>query len=270
MNRGMYIWLVLTAFVVLACEKVIDIPLNDADIRIVVDAQLRDSLGDNYVRLSRTGSVYDNANFEIISGATVTISDGATTYTLAEDPSEPGFYTNLALKSEPNMTYNLTIVTDGQTLTATSTTFDEPVISELFFEKQYNFFSEFDPSEPDSVFQVFYDFSDNGGQTNFYRVRAWVNGDEDRNFYVYNDKLFNGQNNIAPIWGSSVLAGDTVDVELLSIDEARYKYLVTLVSNLQSGGQGPTPANPTSNIEGDAIGYFSAFTIDTMRIIMPE
>ena len=270
MNRLVYIVVAAIALVTLACEKVIDIPLNDADIRIVVDAQLRDSLGDNYVKLSKTGSVYSSGNFEKISGATVTISDGTTTYTLTEVAGEPGTYVDPTLIAEPNKMYELTILTEGTTLTATSQTFDSPFISQLYYDPQYNFFSEFDPGEPDTIYQVFYDFGDNGTQTNFYRIKAWVSGDEDPTFYVFNDKLFNGENNIAPLWGAYVVAGDTVDVELLSIDEARYDYLVTLAGNLQAGAGGPTPANPVSNIEGDAIGYFAAFTTDTTRIIIPE
>jgi hypothetical protein len=51
-------------------------------------------------------------------------------------------------------------------------------------------------------------------------------------------------------------------VELWGIDKGVYEYYSTLREIL--GGAGPStasPANPTSNISGGAMGYFSAFTV---------
>ncbi|HOY49299.1 MAG TPA: DUF4249 domain-containing protein, partial [Flavobacteriales bacterium] len=60
----------------------------------------------------------------------------------------------------------------------------------------------------------------------------------------------------------------TIFVELWGIDKGVYEYYNTLNSIL--GGAGPSvasPANPTSNITGGAMGYFSAYTISRSWII---
>jgi hypothetical protein len=61
----------LGLFLMIACEKVIEIPLNDADREIVVEGVGRNFLGESYVLLSRSGSVYDDGGFEVLSGAIV-------------------------------------------------------------------------------------------------------------------------------------------------------------------------------------------------------
>lgn len=58
---------------------------------------------------------------------------------------------------------------------------------------------------------------------------------------------------------------DFVFVELLSIDEATYEYYSTLGNAIASSSgskiQTKIPANPNSNISGNALGYFGAFTV---------
>ncbi|MCG8574283.1 MAG: DUF4249 domain-containing protein [Flavobacteriales bacterium] len=254
-----------------SCEKVIDIPLDEAEQRIVVEGKMKDNEGDNYILLSKTGSVYDDSGFEKISGASVTVNDGTTTYTFPENELVAGRYELESFTTQPNKTYTLTVdLGDGQVLSSTSVTNDKPTIDELYFEPQKNFFADFDPTQPDTVYQVFYNFSDNGAQENYYRINAWINGERDETYYIFDDRLFNGENNIAPLWGAVIEAGDTVSVELVSSDEAYYTYLFTLANSSDGGPFSATPANPVSNIDGDAIGYFAAMTTDTMTIIIPE
>jgi hypothetical protein len=60
-------------------------------------------------------------------------------------------------------------------------------------------------------------------------------------------------------------------VSLLSIDKATYDYFRTL-SNILASDRSPTslsPANPSTNIHGGALGYFAAYAIDTKKIVLP-
>ncbi|HYJ37819.1 MAG TPA: hypothetical protein VEV87_04350 [Chitinophagaceae bacterium] len=64
--------------------------------------------------------------------------------------------------------------------------------------------------------------------------------------------------------------GDEVTIEMLTIDGVIFKYWNSLRS---AGGDGSTstasPANPVTNIEGGALGYFSAQTIRQKKVIVP-
>lgn len=258
---------IITGFGFYSCEKVIDIPLDDADRKVVVEAVFRDEPGANYVVLSKTGSVYDDSNFEKISGATVFITDGSGTSTyLGELPGEPGKYNHPTFAVAPNTNYSLTVYTSTDTFTSASQTFYKPMIDSLTYIEQLGSFG----FGTDTTYLVFFNFTDDENAENYYRVRAWVNGAADQNLYVSNDELFNGQVYTQPLFATTVEKGDTVLVELLSIDKANYTYFFTLSSSGGGDPFSPTPSNPVSNMENGALGYFGTYTTDTMTIIMPQ
>jgi len=70
--------------------------------------------------------------------------------------------------------------------------------------------------------------------------------------------------------GGQVQLGDTITLELLSIDKASYDYFSTLKDILTSD-RSPTslsPANPNTNLSNGSLGYFSAFAMDTKKIVI--
>lgn len=247
-----------------SCEKVIDVPLNEADQKIVVEAVGRNFIGESFIMLSKTGTVYDDSGFEKLTDATVTITnqDGVETV-FTHDPLNPGKYVSPAFIAEPNSAYDLNVAVDGTNLSASSRT-------NSFIELDSLNYNIVPPGfgSTDTTFLLFYNFVDDGDETNFYRIKAWVNGVADNNYYLGDDVLGNGQPASAPIFATQILSKDTVHIELLSMDESVYKYLSTLSSNLSSGAFGATPANPVTNID-NAIGYFGMYMVDTMSIIMP-
>jgi len=259
--------IVLIGFATLqSCEKVIDIPLNEADREIVVEAVGRNFAGESYVILSASGSVYDDSGFEDLSGATVTVTDKDGVETVfIESLVTPGTYLAPTFEALPNNSYTLSVEVEGVVITGKSITNSEPVLDSLTYIVQPPGFGS-----PDTTFLLFYNFVDPGAEENYYRVRAWVNGERDDNFYIGDDALGNGQPASAPLFATSINPKDTVYVELLSIDEGTYTYLSTLNSNLTSGSPfAASPANPVGNLEGGAIGYFGVYMVDTMTIIMP-
>jgi hypothetical protein len=260
-------WLGLLVPCFLSCEKVIDVPLEESDRRIVVEGVLRDQPGNNYVLLSKTGSVYDESNFEKISGAVVTVTDeSGVVHTLTEVPGEPGKYTNAILQTVADNAYTLSVLTGGETITSTCETFFTPALDSLFYIEQIGSFGV----GSDTTYLVFFNFVDNETQDNYYRINAWINGVKEDVYYISNDDLFGGQTYTQPIYASTVEKGDTVLLELVSMDEANYTYFYSLASASAGGPFAPTPSNPVSNLEGNAIGYFGAYTTDTMSIVIPQ
>ncbi len=70
--------------------------------------------------------------------------------------------------------------------------------------------------------------------------------------------------------GRNVNPGDTITVELLSIDKATYDYFNTLSDILTSdrAATSLSPANPITNLSNGPLGYFVAYTVDTKSIVM--
>ena len=262
-NRLFFSGLSVGLFV--SCEKVIELELNEAEQRIVVEAVLKDSPGNNYILLSRTSTVYTDQNFDKISGADVRVKDKDNNeYIFPEVSGEPGKYWNQTFCVLPENDYSLTIIVEGETITSTCHSFAKPTIDSLIF-----YSSPFGGgSNPDSIPNMVEYFSiDNANEINHYRLRIWINSVEQRDYYyIGNDDFINGISYSAPFFGADAYSGDSVFVEINTLDKANYTYLYTLSSNSSNS---TAPANPTTNLVGNAIGYFGAFSTDTMSIVIP-
>ncbi|MFM2285067.1 MAG: hypothetical protein RLZZ543_564 [Bacteroidota bacterium] len=237
-----------------SCEQVIDLPLRDSDARLVIEGGITDDPGSCRVRLSRVVN-YDQSNDPLlVSGATVLLYDNGTEYTLSE--VETGMYVNPQLIGIPGHEYRLVVTADGETYSSISKMNSKVEIDSLSFELQTFFF--------DTNLVTHVHFKDPAGIENYYRYRSRVRDSISKDIQVERDVFFDGQDINQPLFGNGprLKPGDTMFVELWGIDKGVYEYYSTLNEIL--GGAGPStasPANPTSNITGGAMGYFSAFTI---------
>jgi hypothetical protein len=249
-------------FIATSCEKVIELELNDAEKKIVVEAVLKDNLGDNKILLSYTSAVYTDQNFNKISGATVSVTDkDGTVYTFPEDPIIPGYYHNPSFTVLPDNDYTLNVNIDGEIITSTCHSYAKPSVDSIIWYP-----SPFTPPSADTIYMVEYFSVDNVNEVNHYRLRIWLNSVEQTEFYyIGNDDFINGIAYNAPFFGADAHKGDTVMIEINALDKANYTYLYTLSSNESNS---TAPANPTSNLTGNAIGYFGAFSTDTMSVII--
>jgi hypothetical protein len=119
-------------------------------------------------------------------------------------------------------------------------------------------------------------FTDPPGTLNWYRFEALtrtvaadsLNG---RRFILFSDKYSNGlQTTFRIRVARDVLAGDTVTVRLHSIDKSTYDYYKT-VNDILGSDRSPlsiAPANPNTNLTNGSLGYFAAFSTDSMKVIL--
>jgi len=265
MNKIIFLIISATFFAFASCEKKIDLELNDAEQQIVVEGVLKDSPGNNYILLSYTSAVYTDQIFDKISDAAVSVTDkDGNVYTFSEDPNVPGKYWNPTFEVLPLNDYSLIVIIGSDTITSTCHSFAKPGIdSMIYYPSPFSF-----ESNPDSIPNMVEYFStDNASEVNHYRLRIWINSVEQRDYlYIGNDDFINGVSYNAPFFGADAYSGDTVFMELITLDKANYTYLYTMQSNASNS---TAPANPTSNLVGDAIGYFGAFTTDTMTLVIP-
>lgn len=266
MKKLVYLLVVLGA---ISCEKVIEIPLNEADQRIVIEGQLYDLAGESFIKVSKTGSVYVDEGFEKVSGAQVVVSDDVGgVWNFIETPAGSGVYLDTSFIAQPNRVYDLNITSSGVNYTARSETFADVELDSLNYILQVGggFGGQGDPN--DTTYFTFYSFTDNASYNNYYRTIPFLEGDP-MTPYLNDDKLFNGQTFTQPFFADQFRSGDTMTAFLISMDEANYKYYSSLESNQDGGPFSATPSNPVSNIEGDAIGFFGVYMTDTLTIIYP-
>ncbi len=248
-----------------ACEKVIDIKVQESDKKYVVEGVITNQPGGCHVYLSRTQPFNEDNNFEQISGAAVTISDNGQQMVLAE--IRPGVYESLALTGVPGHNYHLSVTVNNQVFTATCTMPPLVKLDTLYIAPG-----------PFGQFQfATIAYTDLVG-INKYRFVQYVNGNKDPEIFWENDEFTDGQKVIIQLDTGvdkqddprNINSGDQVTIEMLGIDQAVYKYWYSLQSGGgDGGGNSAAPANPVTNIKGGALGYFSAQTIDRRTVIAP-
>lgn len=247
-----------------SCEKVIDFDLEDAEQKIVIEAIIHDSLGDNFVILSKSRPFNDNSPIEMISDANVQVLDDQNnSHTLYE--VLPGYYTDSTLQGVAYRTYHLAVTINGTTYSGSSYMYPRVEIDSLHQEQIEKLFWK-DKNIPE--YQVFCHFTDPVNVENFYRIKAYVDGKQESGVLTFPDEFFDGLSTYFPIFESEFFEGDSVYVELLSIDEINHRYF-NAIYNAQ---EGQVPGNPTSNINHkDVVGYFGAYAkSEKSMIIVPE
>lgn len=259
--------LALAAF---SCQRVISVDLNNANPQMVTEAIVTDQPGPYTVSLSTSGDYFTpSLYFPPVTHAFVTIADNlGVTDTLKE--ILPGTYHTSVLHGGAGRTYNLRVVAGGKEYDAISTMPPRVPIDTLVALHSRE-------SDGDQVYNLYVIFKDPPEPGNYYRMNLRVSvpispdSIDGRRYHLYNDKLTNGNEAAVRIRMRNYFQpGDTVWVDLLSIDKASYDYFNTL-NNVLTSDRSPTslaPANPNTNLTNGALGYFAAFSVDSKMIIL--
>jgi hypothetical protein len=260
-NKRVAFFLILLFY---SCQKVVTLNLNNAASQIVIQGEVTDSLGPYTIMINQTVGFYADNNFPAVSGASVKISDGqGVTDSLIE--TSPGVYSTHILKGKPGNTYTLTVIAQNSEFSAVST-MPMPVPLDSVTLQSINGFGA-------QRINAIVNFQDPPGISNFYEFIEYINGlPFNKNLFVLNDRLSDGKYISTTLRDDStyISIGDRVDVRMFSIDENVYNYFFQLKESSGSGTFNATasPANPTTNIAGGALGYFSAHTTQSKSVVV--
>ncbi len=258
-------FLVLALIVIsVSCQKVINVDLNTASPKLVIDASISDQPGPYTILLYQSVGFNQDNVFPPVQGALVSIDDNAgNTDSLKE--VLPGTYQTSVLQGIPGRTYKLTVNSDGNVYTATSTMPLPVNIDTIFVENSLR------SKNKDLLIR----FSDPADSSNYYRIVEKVTNSQPVNGKIVlptlgsvtSDRLANGSEiNFTPDGNQPQLVpGDTVLVSLQCIDKNVYDYFRTA---RQNGSASTTLSNPVTNITAGALGYFSAYSVRTKIIVV--
>lgn len=265
--KGLQILVLSVLFIFSSCEKVVQIPLNDVEPQIVVEAVGKSLIGQSYVLLSKTINSYEASNgVERLSGALVEVSDNAGgNFLFTEDPDVSGRYIHPTFTVLPHTTYDLNITYEGVSLHSESRSLTKPQVDSFFVYQNIGGPGQ-DPTDTTNV--LLYTVSDNPDEKNYYRFVLWVNGIKEKIIFIETDDLGNGETYTSPFFGISFDSMDSVYAELWSMNKTNYDYFSALYTNLNQSPFSAAPADPPTNIE-NGIGYFGAFMMDTISIVIP-
>ncbi|MCH2046628.1 MAG: DUF4249 domain-containing protein [Saprospiraceae bacterium] len=255
--------ILLLAFgLTMSCEKVIDLDLNEASPKPVFESYIEeDSVC--YVSATWTSSYYDNSTSEFIPNATITISDGLGNSENLVYQGD-GVYTGNTIRGTVGRTYSLQIDVDGNNYTASSTMPPLVGIDSFTVQSVSDFFGGVGPGGGKPTFWVYANYTDPANEENFYAVRTtyWdsVEARYTTDYSIDDDNISDGISTRAFTTFNRFEVGDTLVCELPSIDYPTWLYFKTLEDALSGAGvASAAPANPTTNIQGGALGYFGAW-----------
>jgi len=112
----------------------------------------------------------------------------------------------------------------------------------------------------EGTYNVFINFNDPAGILNYYKMNVTLNDtllNDASEIMVTDDALVDGNHIYMPIFIRDFDLGDSVSIELQSIDKPTYKFYQTMATVASGSAGSPfsaTPANPESNIKGGALG----------------
>jgi hypothetical protein len=262
MKNLVYIFII--AFFSISCERIIDVDLKDSEPQFVIDAYTYDSLAFSKVRLSYSSNFYEMGDYQLIEDAEVKIYDEQNNEYLFTHV-DSGLYVNSSFKLDNLTRYHLQVNHADDAYDAYSTCPLEVKIDSIHFEENF-----FQPEDKGEVFRVNVFFQDTVSVKNYYRLRIKINDVYQDGFFIFDDQFFDG-NTIEYNFNSiELVENDDVSVELMGIDKNNYDYFLSLIRTSSPGGNGSTPGNPPSNIEGGAIGIFGAYSLDVFTEVFSK
>ena len=258
----------LCALSLSSCEKVIHFDLNTAEKKYVIEATVTDQPGTAQVLLSQTKNFDDNNQFVGISGAVITVKEEGGLLTTFTETS-PGHYDAPSLVGSSGKSYDLNVSVAGNVFTATSTMPAKVNLDSIYTTDELIF------TDTRKIVNVV--FQDPPGRGNNYRFIQYVNNLKEKQLFIQNDDYTDGRLNIPKLYyfaddnsdSTIIHPGDSLRVDMLCIDPNVYEYWYSLARNTNGDNNNVTPANPVSNIQGGALGYFSAHTLQTRRMKVP-
>ena len=250
--------------IIASCTKVIDLKLGNDTGRLVIEANIANARGPQFIRLSRNVSFTSTNTYPPVSGATIKVTDDqGHSYNFVET-AIPGTYGNNRLPGIPGRIYTMLVTTGGTTYTAVSTMPNEVTLDSITAQK-----SQFGDKK---LRDITVHYEDPYGVNNQYKFSLYVNNREVNYIFAYDDQFTDGkyvnfnlvQNKV------DIHPGDTARVEMQCLDKPMYTYWFTLMQQQFGGpgGGGVAPANPPTNITPASLGYFSAHTFNSWTIIV--
>jgi len=252
---------------VTGCEKAINEPLKTASPRLVIDASIdwvKNTAGNEQKIVLSTTTGYYSADFPSVSGAVITVTNPSNTvFNFVETPGT-GRYVCHNFLPVIGQTYNLKIVLNGETYTASETFTPVPKIDDNIDQNDKG-------GEMGDEIEVTFSYTDNASQENFYLNSVKQPHSPFPELEVEDDEHTNGNLMQESFSHEKLKVGDQVDFKLYGISKSYYNYMFKLI--LATGNDGnPFPTTPSAvrgNIVNQttsnnyAFGYFRLAEVDT-------
>jgi hypothetical protein len=263
--------IVLCTLFFIACEDVVNIELDTAPAKLVIDASLKWEKGttgnEQTIKLTTTTDFYATT-IPVASGAVVFVRDeNANQFDFVETPGT-GNYVCTNFIPAINRNYTLTVIYNGQTYTASEKLIAVPTIDSVEQTENGGFTG-------DEVEVKFY-FQDFPNEANFYLINFNASNALLPIIDVIDDDFFQGNQMFAYL-ANDLKTDDSIRLQLQGISERYYNYMNVLLGIAGTNGGSPFQTPPATvrgniinqtNFDNFALGYFSVSETDQQTYIV--
>ncbi len=257
--------LISSVLILSSCTERIDIEVGTTYTRLAVEAYITPIEGRQWVKLTKTADYFSNVKPEGVSNAQITVDVGNSTLNFTEDTLQPGLYIAPdVFVGVPGVEYFLRI----------------ELSEEINGEKSYQAIETM-PYPAENIDSIGLEYLPQWEiwmvklyaleppTEDFYMFNGYVNGkiitDSVSRKNISDDRLFNGNYTsgatVMVVRDNEIEEGDIFTLELSNITKSYAEYMSQLQTELQPNDplfSGP-PANVSSNITNDAVGYFACY-----------
>lgn len=268
MNTYFKLRILLFVLVFTSCEDVIDVDLQEAPTRLVIEASIdweKGTTGSNQtIKLSKSTPYFDATTNVSVTNASVKVTNNNSAEEFVFAHQSNGAYTTTEFVPVISDSYTLEVVYEGETFTANETLTPVTDITEITQSVEDGF--------DDEALEFTVIFTDPEDEENYYLLKTQRRGDLLPELEDGDDEFING--NEVSWWFEKgededtdkieeYMPGDIVDVSLFGISEAYFNYIRIIIE--QSEGAGLFSSTPvplkgncinTTTPDNYAFGYF--------------
>ena len=282
MNKRHFLFSILCALVLTACQDKIELDLPEGETYLVVEGWITNEPGDHFVKLSRTTAYFSDAPAPVVSGATVQLeTDSGDVFNLVENAPGLYIYPDSGIIGR---SYRISIaLPDGEHYLSDFELLRDvvPIDSIIWQLSERTPNPDFDEN-PDDIYDVLIFTKEPPTPGDYYQWRSILNGEEQRSpfdIFTTSDELVNGS--YVPYFNVTdelYSAPDTVTIIQEHISRAAYNFLTQVQTQTAFvGGPFDTPPAPIrgnihnlTNPEKNALGFFGAAARSRASVIVGE
>lgn len=272
MKKFTYFLLFIIGFSLVSCEDVVDVDLDTAAPRLVIDASIQWPKGsagnEQQIKLSTTTGFYDT-NIPTVSGAIITVTNSVgQVFNFAEEVPGSGIYLCHDFVPQLNETYVMAVLLGGDLYTATEILKPVAEITTIEQNNEGGFTGE------DIEIKTY--FNDPGATQDYYLFRYKPSINAVPSYDVSDDEFYNGNEFFGYYSNEDIQSGDTIDITLYGVSKRYFEYMAKLILIAQ-GSDGPfgtPPATVRGNIVNQtdaanfALGYFNLSETDQQTYVL--
>jgi hypothetical protein len=230
-----------------SCEDVIDVDLNNADPKLVIDASINwfknTSGNEQDIRLTLSAPYFDDEVPPAV-GAQVRIIKASNEVFIFTEDGATGIYKNTSFIPEINETYTLEITYEGDTYRATETLKSVVDIDSVEQNDEGGFSGE------ETELKAFY--TDPANEDNYYFFEFLSDIPEIPDLEVYDDEFTDGNQIFGFYTEEDLEAGDLVTIRNYGVSERFYEFMFILLQQNAEDGGGPFETQPAT-VRGNCI-----------------